>query len=175
MKKNIIKIIYLNFLLFFCFNFCACQNIQNEKQETVYDDEKEDMSFLDDAVSLHKNGEYYESDALNIESGVIYTFLLPTRQQNMSTIYLYNEKKRMGNLFLDGQVEGKENKETYWLIRVFDEDKNEMTFDTLNYLTSQLCFSDDWDDFYEFEKDKNYYFQIKIIKNHNGLFYLSLY
>ena len=175
MKKNISKIIFLIFLLFFNFNFLGCQTTQNSQQEIEYSNEQEDTNFLDDAVLLSRNGEYYESDGLIIETGKTYVFKLPKRGQKMSTIYLYNTKKRMGNEFLDGQVEGKENDTTYWTVRVFDQDKKEIVFDNLNYLTSQFCFSDDWNDFYEFQENKIYYFQIKITKDHNGLFYLSLY
>ena len=137
----------------------------------------ENIAQLDNAISLGVNGDYYESSALQITQGTKYVFKLVNNKlgHNVSTLYMYNAKKRMGNEFLDGTTEKQNLSSAYWNIKVYDSDKHYIDFATLHPLTSQMSWSDSWYDVYQFEQNATYYFVIDIIKTKSGNWYFSVY
>ena len=176
MKKIGLNNFLIFIFLFSIFGVYGCGDGKViKKEEVVQEEQSEELDILNDAIELKKNDVYYESDALRVEEGNNYVFRLQSPERNVSTIYLYNARKRMGTKFLDGQIEGREDENTYWTVRVFDKEKNEIKFDNINSLTNQFCFSNDWNDFYEFRGGETYYFWVIMTKNENGTFYLSLY
>ncbi|MBP5651505.1 MAG: hypothetical protein J6X00_02420 [Clostridia bacterium] len=137
----------------------------------------ENVVLLDGATTLEKNGDYYESGALSITQGKKYVFKLTNNKlgHNVSTLYMYNAKERMGNAFLDGTTEKQNLEGAYWNVKVYDSNKNYIDFATLHPLSSQMSWSDSWDDVYEFEQNATYYFVLDIIKTKSGNWYFSIY
>ena len=159
----------------------ACKNnTKTSKPNTQIAQEvqtDENLALLDGATTLATNGDYYESNALQITQGTKYAFKLVNNVlgHNVSTLYMYNAKKRMGNAFLDGTTEKQNLSSAYWSIRVYDSDKHYIDFATLHPLTSQMSWSDSWDDVYEFKQNKTYYLVLDILKTKSGNWYFSVY
>ena len=137
----------------------------------------ENVSLLNEATTLARNGDYYESNALSIVEGKKYVFRLVNDKlgHNVSTLYIFNARQRMGNAFLDGTTEKQNLDGAYWQIKVYDENKNYIDFETIHPLTNQMSWSDSWDDVYEFETNSTYYFVLDILKSKPGNWYFSVY
>ena len=135
------------------------------------------IEVLDSATTLGTNGAYYESGSLQMTQGKQYVFRLTNNKlgHSVSTLYMYNAKQRMGNEFLDGTTEKQHLDSAYWNIKVYDSDKKYMDFATIHPLTSQMSWTNSWDDVYQFEENSTYYFVIDVLKSKPGNWYFSVY
>ena len=177
------KIMVVAFVLLFSVSMFVGCGAKDTPQNSVPDSGVSssvdaDVALLDGATLLGANGEYYESGALNITSGNKYVFKLVNNasgNRDMSTLYMYNARRRMGNRFLDGRLEDQAYDGAYWVLKVYDANKNPMQFYQLHPLTSQLCYSDSWDSAFEFANGSTYYFVVDIIGDATGSYYFSVY